>query len=489
MAAVWLSTVLIGSWVASGVNDDRREARVKTEQQVKVLSKMVAAHDRFEIAMADQVIKSLIAHMSDDLFNGDTAGGKRATFEALLAEHRDRLPGIASFTVVGADGIRRFGVAGKNFTNLSKREYFTFLRDGKGSIFVSPAEDGLASGKQGVHVARVYKRLDGSFGGLVVINLAVTDVFKPYYTSLGLTGDVRIQLRSDAKLLMEYPERLDAALSPEIGALILRGASSGLVRERLSGEDWVAAMERLPETNLYAQASVSETKALAPVEAEAWHAGVMLAVTVFGSGMATVAMLIALMWATRASLAFVKMRWMATHDKLTGLPNRAFLADRFTKHCESLVAKGHGVALTFIDLDKFKAVNDTHGHQAGDELLKQVSARFKEAAGPDDLVCRLSGDEFLIVASTGKVDDSQSSGEALMKRLCEDILKTMALPFDLRTATIQSGASLGVSRYGFDGQDIDTLSHNADTAMYHAKQNGRGNYAIYNAGMEAADKA
>lgn len=474
-----MSTAFAGLFNARGAYDRFDEAREKTAQQVQVYSKMVAAHDRFEITMADQIIKSLIDHIDDGIANGDTEGDARKAFEAVMADHRARLPGIASFTIIGADGIRRFGVAGKNFTDLSSRPYFKYLQAGKSELFVSAAEEGLASGKQGVHVARRLSRPDGSFGGVVVINLAVDDVFKPYYQSLGLKGDVRIQLRTDNKLIMEFPEAKAATLSAIATELINSGKASGLVAENQNGEKWVEAVERLPDTMIFAQASMSEDEALKAPIAGAWQAAMLFAVAAFGAGCAIYSMRSAIKRGTELALAYVSMRRMATHDKLTDLPNRAYLGQHFVERCKAIVDRDEVAGVVFIDLDKFKSVNDTYGHKAGDALLKQVSARFIEAAGKDALVSRLAGDEFMILASLGKDFGGARDGTAQAKQLCDKVLKRMAEKFDLGTSIINSGASLGVARFGRDGEDLDALSHKADKAMYRAKQQGRGQFAIY----------
>lgn len=113
IGGLWIALTALGGWIVDDVVSGYRDAEARLANQAQVYARMVASHDRFEIEMADQIIKSLLVHMDDNLFNGEPDEARRAAFERLLAEHRSRLPGIASFSVVGANGIRRFGVAGK----------------------------------------------------------------------------------------------------------------------------------------------------------------------------------------------------------------------------------------------------------------------------------------------------------------------------------------------------------------------------------------
>jgi diguanylate cyclase (GGDEF)-like protein len=480
IAGLWITLAGLGGWIIDDAITGYRDAESRLANQARVYARMVASHDRFEIEMADQIIKSLLAHMDDELFNGEPDASRRAAFERLLAEHRSRLPGIASFSVLGADGIRRFGVAGKNFTDLHERGYFKALQAGKQETFVSPAESGLASGKPGIHVARAYRRPDGNFGGLVVINLSVEDIFRPYYATLGLEG-ARVQLRSADRVLMVYPaeERLAPMqpLSDALTPLMQAGHERGLI-----GDDaWVSAFERLPASSIYAEASLSRQIALkAPRNAAALAISALLAALLAGVAL-TRAITGNLRAQTELALAYANQRRMAIHDKLTGLPNRHYIDERFETIRAGFAATGHSAALIVVDLDHFKAVNDNLGHHAGDELLQEVARRLRTAGGDSSTAIRMGGDEFVVLVDIGPPGDA---GLHRVRAISQAILDVFRPPFELGCGPVAGGASLGVARLPEDGIDWDTLSHKADVAMYRSKEAGRACFTIYESGFE-----
>jgi diguanylate cyclase (GGDEF)-like protein/PAS domain S-box-containing protein len=169
--------------------------------------------------------------------------------------------------------------------------------------------------------------------------------------------------------------------------------------------------------------------------------------------------------------AEAQLSHQASHDMLTGLPNRLLLSDRLARALTHEARSGLRPAVLFVDLDHFKTVNDTLGHDVGDELLKAVAARLKECVREEDTVCRLGGDEFVIVLH------DVSQGEDAVK-VAHKILEQLAAPFLIDEHCLYATASIGVSLYPQDGQDAATLLRNADAAMYRAKTRGRNNYQV-----------
>ncbi|HEX2295147.1 MAG TPA: diguanylate cyclase, partial [Actinomycetota bacterium] len=161
----------------------------------------------------------------------------------------------------------------------------------------------------------------------------------------------------------------------------------------------------------------------------------------------------------------------AFHDPLTGLANRALLRERL-QHALARVARSREpLAVMFIDLDEFKAVNDSMGHDAGDELLKAVAGRLRESVRPADTIARLGGDEFAIL-----LEGMFSASEA--PRVAERVIRTFTAPFDLAGHPVSIGASIGLAlKEGREG--TEDLLGNADVAMYAAKARGRGCYEVY----------
>lgn len=164
----------------------------------------------------------------------------------------------------------------------------------------------------------------------------------------------------------------------------------------------------------------------------------------------------------------------ANHDALTALPNRRLFMDRLTHALERCVRSKQKLALLYIDLDNFKAVNDRLGHGIGDELLKEFANRLSRSARAVDTVCRLSGDEFTIVMENSGHTDLGEAG-----LVAERIIDALSEPFTLRGHAVTSTASIGISLYPADGENADVLIRNADNALYRAKELGRNRYQYF----------
>ncbi|WP_448208414.1 putative bifunctional diguanylate cyclase/phosphodiesterase [Azospirillum sp. sgz302134] len=171
-----------------------------------------------------------------------------------------------------------------------------------------------------------------------------------------------------------------------------------------------------------------------------------------------------------------QIRYQASFDRLTDLPNRWLVCERLEEAIARAQRTRTKVAVAFLDLNRFKQVNDTLGHHAGDELLKLVAKRLRNATRVSDTVGRLGGDEFLIVAP-------DAADRAAGARLVEKILYSMSEPFAVHNQQLFCGASIGVAFYPDDGETADQLLRNADLAMYHAKRNPERKFIVYEAGM------
>jgi len=166
-------------------------------------------------------------------------------------------------------------------------------------------------------------------------------------------------------------------------------------------------------------------------------------------------------------------------DALTGLPNRILLRERFEREVEALGRNHTLLALHYLDLDRFKAVNDTHGHQVGDALLMLVSERLEATIRIGDTAARLSGDEFVIVQPGIQ---SAQEAEGLATRLLEALRK----PYVVGDAILSIGATFGIALAPEDGCDLDQLSARADAALYQAKRDGGGRIAFWNSTVAEA---
>jgi diguanylate cyclase (GGDEF)-like protein/PAS domain S-box-containing protein len=179
---------------------------------------------------------------------------------------------------------------------------------------------------------------------------------------------------------------------------------------------------------------------------------------------------------TARKQAEARIEYLATRDPLTGLPNRILLADRAGQAILAAARARSQFALLCIDLDRFKLVNDSLGHPAGDALLRAVAERLGNMLREDTLA-RLSGDDFALLSSV------RSAEEAAV--LAQRILGMLARPFTVEGHTLTVGASIGISIYPDDGRDFPELLKNADAAMYHAKESGRGTWRFFAPALHA----
>ena len=171
---------------------------------------------------------------------------------------------------------------------------------------------------------------------------------------------------------------------------------------------------------------------------------------------------------------------LAYYDILTGLPNRLLFNDRLHQAAIDAKRRNRFVALILLDIDRFKDVNDTMGHVAGDLLLQEMAQRLLSSVRQGDTIARLGGDEFaLILADIAEVQDVAQLAQALLSKLC--------VPMDIDGREVFSSASIGITLYPADTDDVDTLVKFADSAMYHAKEQGRNNYQFYS--QERTDTA
>ena len=168
--------------------------------------------------------------------------------------------------------------------------------------------------------------------------------------------------------------------------------------------------------------------------------------------------------------------YQATHDALTDLPNRVHFMEQLHQTIQKVKTKNTKIALFFIDLDQFKQINDSLGHDIGDEVLKIAAKRLKSQLRQDDILARLGGDEFVAI-----IDDYKD--KANIKQIASKILKVTKEPIKIQEHTLYISSSIGISIYPDDATNARDLLKYADTAMYKAKDEGRNNYQFYNTSM------
>jgi diguanylate cyclase len=166
-----------------------------------------------------------------------------------------------------------------------------------------------------------------------------------------------------------------------------------------------------------------------------------------------------------------QLKQLAYHDELTDLPNRTLLRKHLSKAIARSKRHEHDLTIMFIDLDGFKKVNDTMGHEAGDILLKEVACRLDNFVREEDLVARLGGDEFIVVF--------EETGKEEVESIADRIVEGLSNPYLIGEEIATISPSIGISIFPEDGEDVGTLLQNADKAMYAVKSNGKSGYRFY----------
>ncbi len=181
---------------------------------------------------------------------------------------------------------------------------------------------------------------------------------------------------------------------------------------------------------------------------------------------------------TERKQAEQEMLRLATRDSLTGLANRSLLRERIQQALEGDRRLHMLAAVLFIDLDQFKAINDSLGHETGDRLLVEVARRLEACVRSEDTVARQGGDEFIVFLP--RIHDAQSAGV-----MAEKLQRQLALPFHVEGQELYVGSSIGIAVFPEDGEDVDTLLKNSDTAMYQVKESGRNHHMFFAPHMNA----
>jgi diguanylate cyclase (GGDEF)-like protein len=373
--------------------------------------------------------------------------------------------------------------------NVSNAQYFNAQRD-RERFFVSEPIAALGGGSI-LHFSRRINNPDGSFGGVVAIAVDASYFTSGYEAAklgeqgvlgvVGADGVIRVRRtgeeaisggKIDYATLMRYAEVTDSD-------------------PRMEAPSWDGVRRWVSARNLYGFpvavfVGLSVEEQLRAVHAEiltyVWRA-VLGSVLVIGltSLLGRQSWLLA-QSRTRETEARIshaeRVEYMAYHDALTGLPNRSMFSRLLNQRIAESSGSDTPFAVAFLDLDRFKQINDTLGHEAGDQLLKEVALRLKACVRDLDTVARLGGDEFVVLLShTG--DGSYATTVA------QRILALTARPFTLLGQEFRVTASIGISTYPQDGRDEQTLTKNADIAMYQAKAEGKNNFQLYSEKLNA----
>lgn len=331
---------------------------------------------------------------------------------------------------------------------------------------------------------------DGSFSGVVLVAVDASYFVSGYdHSRLGDHGVIGLLGTDDIFRVRRSGDRI--YFGEEANHQSLAGhAESGEIATVLTESDWDGVERYVSSITLYdfplaVVVGISRNERLAAIAgniqtylARATVASVA-ALLLFG-------MLGYLSWQLQRSRTHARrtqsahareIEHLVSHDSLTGLPNRNYFSHELGNWIKRMQLDSRRLAVVFLDIDRFKVINDTLGHEAGDRLLVIIGKRINAVLEADDFIARFGGDEFIIVIP---MIDHQRSLSGIANRM----LKAIAEPCDLNGREIRPSASVGISIFPEDGEDEQTLIKNADIAMYHAKSEGRSNFQYYSAHLE-----
>jgi diguanylate cyclase (GGDEF)-like protein len=361
----------------------------------------------------------------------------------------------------------------------------------KDTLWIDQPRKGATSGEWSLQFGRALHATDGSLAGAVLITVDASYFVSGYDPSiLGNKGVLALLGTDGVFRARRTGDRITAGVAIDYASAVPDG-DQGDPTVSLAVNSWDGIRRYTAEQQLYqfplaVIVGLSEEEQLTAERRDAhvylWRAGI---------GSALVVLLTAILGRMSWQLARARVReneahltharrveYLAYHDGLTALPNRG-LFNKLLSQAISQARRYHRqLAVAFIDLDRFKQINDTLGHEAGDELLKEVANRLKTCVRDSDTVARLGGDEFVVLLT-------ELGDERYAATVAQKIINAVAKPFNLLGQEFRVTASIGISTYPKDGPDEQTLTKNADIAMYQAKEDGKNNFQFYSEQLNA----
>jgi diguanylate cyclase (GGDEF)-like protein len=432
-----------------------------------------------------QVVRVL--HEIDQTLNLVKFWHERAGMHGTLAELKDRglLPPDLVFSVGIADrhGTIMESTRPLGAVSVADQGYFRDQRDGD-SIRVGHLPRGV-TGDGRIPFTRRLNAANGDFDGAVIVAVDAAFFVSGYDASelgehgvlgvLGTDGIFRVRRSGDSMFsgdAINYSSLLPKPGEVDADPPVSLSSWDGVRR-------WSGARE-IYGFPLAIVIGLAEDEQLAAVERNSavylWRAAAgSLAIVLFTALLGRMSWQLAQsrLRESESKLEYAqRVEYLAYHDGLTGLPNRSMFSRLLSQRISEARRYDRQLAVAFLDLDRFKQINDTLGHEAGDQLLQEVAARLKGCVRDSDTVARLGGDEFVVLLP--ELQDGK-----LAATVAHKVLGVIGKPFTLIGHEFRVTASIGISVYPQDGQDEQTLTKNADIAMYQAKAEGKNNFQFY----------
>jgi diguanylate cyclase (GGDEF)-like protein len=359
------------------------------------------------------------------------------------------------------------------------------------ALWVDPPRKSTTSGEWTLQFGRALHGPDGSLAGAVLIGIDASYFVSGYDRTilgkhgvlglLGTDGVFRARRTGDD---VTAGEEIDYASA--VPGADQEDPTISLVTNSWDGVRRFTGVQQLYEFPLAVIVGLSEGEQMAAVhrsrDVYLWRAGlgsVLLLVLTTILGRMSWQLARARVRENEAKLAHaLRIEYLAYHDGLTALPNRSLFNKLLSQAISQAQRSNKQLAVAFIDLDRFKQINDTLGHEAGDQLLKEVATRLKSCLRDSDIVARLGGDEFVVLLT-------ELTEEKYAATVAQKILTSIAKPFILIGQDFRVTASIGISTYPVDGADVQTMTKTADIAMYQAKEDGKDNFQFYSEKLNA----
>jgi diguanylate cyclase (GGDEF)-like protein len=490
VASVLVAAVWIG--VLHMIAIERADATRLAETNAANLARSFEENVRRTIDHIDTILLTLRnVYLDDDKdFGRQLENRYRAIFGDLILQ----------VAIIGPDGILKFSNLSVNsdHIDLSDRQHFlVHTTTDRDDLYISQPIRGRVSNKTSLQFTRRINPGTAPLVGVIVVSVPPS-LFTTFYQSIDIGRGGVISLvgldgviRARASMTGSAATAADGTDTTEATGPLLPANRPYLDRNRpaaglyygpspIDGVMRLHAYRRLESYPLVVAVELSEHEifdGIAPETALLIKGGALVTILIImGCG-------IVLYYASRhirtrnAMLEQEeRIHHQAYHDSLTGLANRMLLTDRISQAIEAGARQQSYVGILFLDLDDFKVVNDSLGHETGDILLKAAADRLVASTRASDTVARLGGDEFVIVAT-------QTGGTLNLIELSQRLVESLRQPFELDGRRIHVGSSIGVAVYPDDGLDAITLLKNADTAMYQAKKNGKDTFCFFSPTM------
>lgn len=369
--------------------------------------------------------------------------------------------------------------------NVAARDFFQRAREEDGMVIGAPRYEQNADEWRLTFSQRIADA-GQRFAGVVAVSVHAGYFVSVYEEAvLGEHGVLGLVGTDDGVFRVRRTgETITAGTSVDYNALVRRDiaddAAAAVMPNPWDNTRRYTAARKLYEFPLAIVVALSETEQLAPaggtVRTYMWRAALDSLLLVI-----VVALLGRLSWQLQRTRTRVmeeriaharRVEYLAYHDNLTDLPNRALFSRLLLQGMQYARRYDKQLALLFLDLDHFKAINDSLGHEAGDELLQELGRRLRQSVRESDIVARLGGDEFVILLQ--EIEDGLQ-----IQPVADKILTAVGQPFILAGQEFRITISIGAALYPHDGEDEQTLMKNADSAMYYAKERGRNNFQFY----------